>query len=109
MAKLKAQLKTRKDYSRLDDNLIKLEIFITETLNPEFDYRSRGVIYCWLRGDWFYEMETLEAKGIKSSNPIFWDTLYSSAEADAVHMAKGRGFNIYEYIDFETGKLITEI
>jgi hypothetical protein len=54
-------------------------------------------------------MEALEAKGIKSSNPVFWDSLYALAENDAVRMAKGRGFNIYDYIDFETGKLITEI
>ena len=113
MTKLKAQMKTEKDYIRLHDNLIKLEIFITETLNPEVDYRSRGVIYCWLRDDWFGQMEDLEARGItivnQSSNPVFWDSLYALAENDAVRMAECHGFNIYDYIDFETGKLITEI
>ena len=109
MAKLKAQMKTKQDVMALHDNLIKLEIFITETLNPEVDYRSRGVIYCWLRDDWFHQGEDLKAKGIKESNPVFWDSLYALAENDAVRMAKGRGFNIYDYIDFETGKLITEI
>ena len=104
-----AQMKTKQDVIALDNNLIKLEIFITESLNPEVSIESSGVIYCWLRDDWFYEMEALEAKGIKSSNPVFWDSLYALAENDAVRMAKGRGFNIYDYIDFETGKLITEI